>query len=180
MSVKQFISRLLKPKRKIEDVINAKLTGEAQKNALAFVAHLEANGIPLGKSNNYFWNATYKGKGLCVINIAIYDDHSSFDIFINELPSAWEREDFPVDERTREIIWANVRPCDPTCRGKCSPGSSKIIFGKQFDNLCGSFLGIYDPDAETVDCMKKIIDGLKNDVEEAPCQTKNITPSTNT
>ena len=152
------------PKRKIEDVINEKLKGDAQKNALDFVTHLRANEIALDDSDNYFWNASYKSKGLCVINIAIYEDHSSLDIFINELPEAWECGDYPADERTRAIIWANVRPCDPTCNGKCSPGSSKIIFGKQFDNLCGSFLGIYDPDAETVDCMTRIIDGLINEI----------------
>jgi len=144
----------------IDNIIKEKLTGEAQKNALGFVGFLRAKGVMLNDSDNYFWNAEYKGEGLCVINIAVYDDHASFDTFINDLPNSWN----PVDERTKEIIWANVRPHNPTCHGKCSPGSSRVILGKQFDNLCSSALGFYGPDAETVDCMKKIIDGLKDDI----------------
>ena len=151
--------------------------GDEQKNALDFVSYLRANEIeiPPNEPGGDFWNASYKGKGICVINLpVVYDDHNGFDTFINDLPDAWENlsdgeqnnesVDFPVDERTKEIIWANVRPHDPTCHGKCSPGSSKIIIGKKFENLCGSFLGIYSPDTETVDCMKKIIRGLKNDM----------------
>ena len=163
--------------KRIEDVIHETLTGDEKINALDFVSYLRANEIeiPPNKPGGDFWNAGYKGKGICVINLpAVYDDHNGFDIFINDLPDAWEnspdinqsneRVDLIVDERVKEIIWANVRPHDTTCHGKCSPGSTRIIFGKKFDNLCSSFLGIYSPNAETVDCTKKIIGGLKNDV----------------
>jgi len=161
--------------RKIEDVINDVLTGDAQRNALDFITYLRTNDVTLDDSDNYFWNGVYKGEGLCVINIAIYDDHSSFDIFIKDLPNTWKNwpdgkksdkcVDLPVDERTKEIVWANVRPHDPTCHGKCSPGSSKKILGKEYDNLCSSALGLYDPDTETVDCMKRIISARKNDID---------------
>jgi len=161
----------------IEDVIRETLIGDEQKNALDFVSYLRVNEIeiPPNKPGGDFWNAGYKGRGICVINLpAVYDDHNGFDTFINDLPHAWDNlsdggkgdgvAGFPVHERTKEIIWANVRPHDLTCHGKCSPGSTKMIFGKKFDNLCSSFLGIYSPDAETVDCMKKIVGGLKSDI----------------
>ena len=90
---------------------------------------------------------------------------ASFDTLINVLPSVWEDESFSMDERTQEIIWKNVRPCEITSCGDCSPGINKRIFGKTFNNLCGCFLGIYDPDAETCNCLKKLFDGLKNDIE---------------
>jgi hypothetical protein len=153
-------------KQTIEDIIREKLTGDVQKNALDFVAYLRANEIeiPPNEPDGDFWNASYKGEGVCVINLpAVYENHVGFDTFINDLPDAWKNSP-DMDERTKEIVWANVRPHDPTCHGKCSPGSRKIIFGKVFDNLCGSFLGIYSPNAETVDCMKKIIGGLKSDI----------------
>lgn len=166
-------------KKRIEDVINETLTGDEQKNALDFVAYLRANDIEISPNepDNGFWNTSYNGKGICPINVpAIFEGHAGFDVFINKLPDAWENmpddekhggcSDFPVDKRTKEIIWANIRPHDPTCYGKCRPGSSKIIFGKKFDNLCSSFLGIYSPDAETVDCMKKIIGGIKSDIQK--------------
>ena len=150
--------------KRIEDVINDVLKGEAQTNALEFIAYLRAVDAVIGDSDNYFWHPTYKGKELCAINIEINDDGASFDTFVNSLPIAWTAEGsgehVDVDERTKEIVWANVRPCEITNCGGCSPGISINILGKQFNNLCGSFLGIYAPDAETVECMKKIVDGL--------------------
>ncbi|MCL2701542.1 MAG: hypothetical protein FWE88_07595 [Phycisphaerae bacterium] len=161
-------------KKKIEDVANDVLKDDAQRNALEFIAYLRANEVTLNDSDNGFWDATYKGEGLCVINIATYDDHSSFDTFIKDLPNAWkmcsdgkksdECSAFFADERTKEIIWANIRPHDPTCHGACRPGSRRIILGKVFENLCSSALGIYGPDAETVNCMKKIVNGLQSDI----------------
>ena len=153
---------------KIEDVANATLKGDMQRNVLDFVDYLRANDVMLDDSKNYFWNAVYKDKGLCVINISVSDEYGMcFDTFINNLPIAWKNssDSAKIDERTKEIILANLRPHDPTCHGKCSPGSNKVIFGKIFDNLCSSFLGIYNPDTETVDCMKKIIGGLKADID---------------
>ncbi|MCL2641473.1 MAG: hypothetical protein FWD53_11545 [Phycisphaerales bacterium] len=57
-------------KKRIEDVINGILMGDAQKNARDFVAFLRSNDVTLNDSDNSFWNAVYHGKGLCVINIA--------------------------------------------------------------------------------------------------------------
>jgi len=159
--------------KKIEEAITGVLKGEAQKNALEFVDYLKSNGFVFHDSDNYFWHPTYKNKELCVINVEINDDGtSSFDTMWSLLPSAWENwsdgenMECPVDERTKEIIWANVRPCEITDCGDCSPGICKIILGKEFKNLCGCFLGIYAPDAETVDCMKKLVDGIKNDIDK--------------
>ena len=45
-------------------------------------------------------------------------------------------------------------------------GISKVILGKEFNNLCGSFLGIYDPDADTINSMKKLVDGLISDFDK--------------
>jgi len=154
-------------KRRIEEVISDVLRDEARKNALEFIAYLRANNIMIEDSDNYFWHPTYRAKGLCTINVEINDDGASLDTFINDLPGAWiasANSGECVDERTKEIIWANLRPCEITGCGDCSPGISKIILGKEFNNLCGSFLGIYDPDAETIECMKKIIDGLKSEI----------------
>jgi len=145
-------------KKLIEDVINETLEGEARANALDFITYLRANEIeiPINEPDNYFWDATNKGEGMCVINIQILDDGVSFDTFIQKLPASWETGE-DIDERTKEIVWANIRPCDPTCGGSCSPGSPATVCGKEFDGLCTSRLGFYAPNAETVACMKEII-----------------------
>jgi len=83
---------------------------------------------------------------------------------VNFLPTAWENNCASIHEHTKKILWANVRPCEITGCGDCSPGISKMLFGKEFSNLCKCFLGIYDPDAETFACMKKMFDGIKSDI----------------
>jgi len=150
----------------IEKAINDHLKGEAQKNAHDFIAYLKANDVVFHESDNFFWHPTYKGKDLFTLNVEVNDDGASFDALINLLPSQWENEKFPIEERTKEIIWKNVRPCEIAGCGDCSPGISKNIFGKVFNNLCGCFLGIYDPDAETYNCLKKMFDGIRKDIDE--------------
>jgi len=149
----------------IEKAINDHFKGEAQKNAQDFIVYLKANDVVFHESDNYFWHPKYKGKDLFTLNVEVNDDRASFDAFVNLLPREWENETLPIDKRTKEIIWNNVRPCEIAGCGDCSPGISKNIFGKVFNNLCGSFLGIYDPDAETYNCLKKIFDGIKNDID---------------
>ena len=150
----------------IEQAILSHLKGEAQKNAADFIAYLQSNDVAFHESDNNFWHPTYKGKPLFTLNVEVNDNgDASFDALINALPSAWEDETFPIDERTKEIIWKNVRPCEITGCGDCSPGISKRIFGKEISNLCGCFLGIYNPDAETYNCLKKMFDGLKDDID---------------
>ena len=159
--------------RKIEDIINEILTGDIHRNALDFAAYLRVNDVSLDDSDNNFWNGVYKDKGVCCINIYVSDKHGMcFDIFM-EPPRSWitsldgeinnENMISSVDERTKKIVWANIRPCDPTCGGGCSLKRIGIL-GKEFENVCKSILGIYNPNAETVDCMKRIIDGLKSDI----------------
>ncbi|MCL2364097.1 MAG: hypothetical protein FWC71_05485 [Defluviitaleaceae bacterium] len=151
----------------IEKAINDHLKGEAQENAQDFIAYLQANGVAFHESDNGFWHPTYKGKNLFTLNVEVSDNgDASFDALINDLPSTWEDESVSINERTKEIIWKNVRPCEITDCGDCSPGITKNIFGKVFNNLCGSFLGIYNPDAETYNCLKQLFDGLKDDIDK--------------
>jgi len=154
--------------RKIEDVINEVLKGDSRKNALEFVEHLQANCVQFPESDNYFWDVDYEDKRLFTINIEINvnNETASFDTFVYFLPSAWENDCASVSEHTKEILWDNIRPCEIIGCGKCSPGINKTLFGKQFNNLCKNFLGIYSPDAKTVTFMKEIFDGIKSDVLE--------------
>ena len=156
-------------KKSIENVIIETLTGDVQKNALDFVNYLRTNDATIHDSDNYFWSTTYKDKDLCIITIGIEDkETTSFEIFFNVLPNCITSPDaiydnsdkyvsFPVDKQ--KIVWESVRPCDCIdydCKSKTD--NRMIIFGKEFNNLCYCFLGMSDPDAETVDCMKRIID----------------------
>ena len=161
--------------RKIEDVINEVHKDMSQKNALEFVEYLKANNAKFHDSDNYFWHPTYKDKELCIINIKINDDGiATFYMLFNNFPSAWITSsvgennsdciEFSENECTKKIVWANVRPCEITGCGDCSPGICKTFFDKEFKNLCGYFLEFKNPNLKTMELMKRMIDEIKSDI----------------
>lgn len=159
--------------QKIEDVIATVLRGDAQRNALDFIAFLSASGIPFNVSENYL-DVHYHGKNVCSILITGADQAPGpWTIWSDQEPGAWiawsdeddvtEREDFPVDEQTKEVVWAHVNYC-ASCGGSCSPGKTKTVLGKKFHGLCSSAVAFTNPDAEALDCAKRMVEARKNDI----------------
>ena len=64
--------------------------------------------------------------------------------------------DFPADERTKQIAWANVDIFKGDCGGGQCEGLRKVIFGKEFESLYRTIMCFTNPDTEAVACMKKL------------------------
>ena len=62
----------------------------------------------------------------------------------------------------KKAVWEHASPCGKCHTGweKCGCGD-KSIFGKVFENLCHSPLMFNDPDAYTLEIVKKLILMLK-------------------
>ena len=109
---------------------------------------------------NLCWCVNYKDKSVCYILLekdswVIWSDDSGSNSF----------EDFSLDEHMKNIAWKNLVICEKVNR--CFDGcgrSRKKIFGKEFDNVCGTAIKFENPNAETVECMKKIFEIRKNDI----------------
>ncbi len=71
-------------------------------------------------------------------------------------------EDFPLDEHLKEIAWKNVDFCG-NC-GYCTGGTHKTVFGKEFDNVCRTTMIFSNPNAETLEFMKKMVLIRKHDI----------------
>lgn len=161
------------PKRNIEEVICDVLTGNAQKNALDFVAYLRAHEIPIEKAETY-WDIQYKGHTVCFLWV---DGSCSlpgpWTIWSAQEPGTWatwpEKEhsgthgEVPVDNHTQEVAWANVNFCTD-CGGGCAPGKRKVILGRAFDTVCSSTMAFTNPDADALACAKKMVDIRKDDI----------------
>ena len=142
----------------IEDVIKGKLKGDAQGNALDFIAHLwGAEGFSFSKDENDDgrWWIKCKDTLVCEMQIGAASDDS---------PEGWDvwvygdcigRHDSPVDESTKEIAWANITHCK-NCGADCAPGRRKTVFGKEFDNVCQSTLAFSNPETDRLNCLKEI------------------------
>jgi len=141
--------------KKIEDAFNEYLTGDELKNALDFAEYLRVNEmIYVGD-----YEIHYKD------NLACYIDTPNEQ---NKWWSIWtvgdystEYDGFPIDERTKEIAWANVVKCG-NCDGvDCKPGKTEVIFGKEFTNVCNGTdnlaMRFINPDADALECAKKMV-----------------------
>jgi len=151
------------PNNKIEAIFNEVLTGDVLKNALDFTNFLNTNDIvQLGQHEWY-----YKDKCACYIDTR-NEKHSW--IVWTEGDYSTDHDTFPIDERTKEIAWANVMKCS-NCDGvDCKPGITKTIFGKEFTNVCNAdnvnmtFMFI-NPNAETLECVRKLISMRKHIID---------------
>lgn len=159
------------PEQKIESIIREVLTADAQKNALDFITYLKTNEMLFerGKGyweDRYYWMIKYRNEYVCFILINGNEDkteHDGWVIWSDDSGSNWF-ENFPLGESMKEIAWKNVDICGG-CGGCRNPGGShKTIFGKGFDNVCITAMRFDNPDTETMECVKKLIELRKNDI----------------
>jgi hypothetical protein len=159
------------PEQKIENFIGEVLAGDAQKNALEFVAYLRTGEMLFERGKGYwedklYWMIKYKDKYVCFLLINGAEDKTEPEgwiIWSDDSDSNWFT-DFPLDDRIREIAWKNVDVC-ANCGGCKNPGGTrKTIFGKEFDKVCITTMKFINPDAETLECVKKMIEIRKNNI----------------
>ena len=142
--------------QKIENIINNVLSGDALKNALDFAEYLNANKMTANGAE-----ISYQGKPVCYMHLEGAEDYPGPWTIWTEGDYRSEHEDVPMDDNMKEIAWSNVNTCGD-CGGDCSPGKSKLIFGKKFDNVCNADMAFYIPDAETLKCVKKLLEMRKH------------------
>ena len=163
-------------KKTIEEVIgNAFVYVEGEQkleervNALDFIAHLRANemDIPLSEGEEGFmWQITYKGQPVCYLEIEVPGTGDTALIIISDvMPASWVNgADLPMDERIKEAAWGNLRPCT-SCGCDSGPGVTMNLLGKQIDKLCTSALMFDNPGGAALECVKKMVDARKKDID---------------
>ena len=157
--------------QQIEDVINDVLIGNAKKNALEFVAYLRTSDMQFEIEkgyweDKYYWGIKYNNEYVCFILISSEDktDPEIWTIWSDDSGSVSFGDD-SLNEHLKEIIWNHVGVCENV--NKCFDGckkSHKTIFGKGFDNVCGTAMRFYNPDNETLECLKIIVEVRKNNI----------------
>jgi len=152
----------------IEDIIANAMSGEARRNALDFTEYLRAHEMVYTRVH---CEIHYKGQCACYIYL---DGDEQAHEHTPEL-SPWtvwtagqysrELDGVPMDERMKEIARANVTRC-VDCGNGCSPGHSETIFGRQFANVCNAAMMFRNPDAETLECIKKLVEMRRRDIDD--------------
>ena len=126
-------------------------------NALDFAEFLSANEMIYTGQHEIH----YKSKRVCYVDTSI--ERHTWTVW-TEGDYSNEYEGFPIDEQTKKIAWNHATRCG-NCEGqKCSPGKTKIIFEKEFTNICNGAhvdMRFDNPDAETLEGLKKLLEMRK-------------------
>lgn len=134
---------------------------EMLQNALDFAAYLRANEMLPGGEHGAI---DYKDECLCYMHLdGLNEEPGPWTIWIEGGDYSSEHEDVPMNERMKEIAWAHVNFC-VSCGCGSQPGMHKTIFRKEFDNVCNADMAFYKPDAETLECVKKLLEMRKNEI----------------
>ena len=141
-------------RKKTEEQIKALLPTETQKNALDFIAFLDENKIP-----SKFYVITIVGDG------GDFPHIRPWVVFFKIC-------DFGIDGLTdidlAEFAWKHAHICDHFITGgeRCGcgrqPGFKRTIFGREFENICHCPMQFINPDAKTLENMKKLLLYLKS------------------
>ena len=157
--------------QKIESFISKILPKDAQKRALDFISYLRKNEMLFERgvgywSDKFYWVVKYKGECVCFILINDTEDKTEaagWTVWSDDSDLNWFA-DFLLDENVRETAWKNVDIC-VNCGGCKNPGgTSKTIFGKNFDSVCITAMKFVNPEAEELKCMKKMVEISKKNI----------------
>jgi hypothetical protein len=165
-----FVEDILMSEKTIEDYITEILTGEAQENALTFVAHLRAKDMQIERFKFYgedklHWEIKYKDKILCYILINAPDETFGWTIMPDN-GSTSRFADFQLDEEMKEVAWKNLNICHDGRCGGCSEGTGRRIkvFGKEIENVCPMAYNFTNPDNMALKLAMKMMGIRKSDI----------------
>lgn len=85
-----------------------------------------------------------------------------FTVWTDDSGSPWY-EDGPLTQRERELCWQHADIC--ACCGSCGGGTRKILFGKEFENVCRTPMRFTRPDGEELALLEKLAGLRRADIE---------------
>ena len=142
-----------------DDVKNSDLSENLQKAHIEFCRFLRDNEFSIEMEyDRNGWQIIYMNECVGHINFAnvgIWIDTCDFGSSAS------------VDDALKETTWTHVRICEHFNSGgkQCGcgnqPGYNRIIFGKEYKNLCFAHLEFINPDAKSLNNIKKLMLLLK-------------------
>ena len=135
----------------------ANLSGDLQKNAIDFAEFMKNSSAD-----------DYLGECVC---FTVTNEVGDLHVFFGHQSIVCTSDfDFPISDELKNFVWSNVNICS-YCGEKLPEGvtiqsnacrqGDNIIFGKKFNNLCNCPICFNNPDAETFDKIKKLVEVWK-------------------
>ena len=163
--------------KEIEDVINAALEGEVQRNALELISYLRENKMNPRKTSKNGWKISSKGCVVCYI----WADTSAGTLAIN--PFIGEYDHNSLSDDLKEVVWSKKKhgsSCE-VCHVISGDGyncsyKTKTVFGKDYDDACARSITFINPTAKEFECVKKLLELRKGTIKHGkllPASPKN-------
>jgi hypothetical protein len=159
----------------IKDYIRQELFSDDRKIALDFVDYLESKSLVFYKDNGVCWKDKIyywvKLNDKCVCFIAINDPdekENRWTVWSDDMGSDY-LENYSVDNAVKEAAWKHIDHCGHC--GSCKGGRHKVIFGREFNDICGCTFRADNPDIDDLEFLKVIVDIRINEiVSSADCK----------
>ena len=150
------------PELNIEDYIYNELSAEEQNVAIKFVRFLDDNHLTFYKDNCDYWKekiyywVKYGDKCVCFISIKNPEEKNNhWTVWSADMGSEWLEETI-AENKVKELAWKYVDHCGHC--GSCCGGRRKVIFGKEFEDVCGCTFRIDNPKEEDLQFLKKMVE----------------------
>ena len=155
----------------VEQEIKTHLSGDLQKNALNFVAYMNASST---KKHLSGWE--HLSGDICFIvvdpgHLYVYFGHNKTRVCFRASECNGDIYSYPLNQSMKEFIWNNINQCNhfrtngEICGCGQQPGLSFVLLGKKIDNLCNCPVCFVDPTADTFDKIKKMVEAWKICIE---------------
>lgn len=146
----------------IEYYIRRELSLDEQEVALEFVRFLKENNLSFYKDNGAYWKdkiyywVKQEDDLVCFIAIKNPDEESNhWTVWSDDMGSEWLENESASDE-VKEAAWKYVDYCIQC--DSCGGGRRKVIFGKEFNDVCGCTFRIDNPKNEDLLFLKKMVE----------------------
>ena len=146
----------------IEDYIHNKLSEAEQLVALDFIKFLSDHNLAFHKDNGGCWiNKIYywvKLRDKCVCFIAIKDPDeptNNWTVWSDDMSTEW-LANYEAENCIKEIAWKHIDHCGHC--GSCGGGRHKIVFGKEFNDVCGCTFRVDNPNIDDLIFLKKMVE----------------------
>lgn len=161
-------------------MLNDTFIDERKENTLNFLSFINKEGMSFERiygywKNQYYWKVKYNNFCVCYILLNGTGDENQFapfTIWTDDSGSECYRN-YPIDEEKRILAWQNIDYC-VNCKS-CSGGTNKIIFGKEFCNVCRTEMRFTNPNKEGFEFIKVLLDIRKNYIQNQIVNFSRIT-----
>ena len=144
-----------------ENQLKEKLSGNVLTGALELISHLESNNIyPDSDDSNWF---KYSGEMIFYLSPG-----KTLKIYTSNFDLNYDKDDAQKDELLEKYVHSSINKCAKHKGCLENPGLSRVIFGKDYDNLCRSTLFLTIPPLENLPYIKKIAEMRKHDIDNMP------------